>query len=67
MEEFEWEIFHMFNFRSLRRVRKLANYENFPIYGTFPFTIANFDTTYTEVYAALQQQYQNVLVHAELV
>ena len=29
----EWEIFRTFNFRSLRRVRKLADYENFPIYG----------------------------------
>ena len=29
-----WEIFCMFNFRSLRRVQKLANYENFSIYGS---------------------------------
>ena len=36
-----WEIFRMFNFRSLRRVRKLAKYKNFPIYGLLEPAVIN--------------------------
>ena len=47
MVEWEWEIFRAFNFRSLRRVRKLASYENFPIYGIFEvLKMVDIGTTY---------------------
>ena len=57
-----WEIFGMFNFRSLRRVQNLANYENFPIYGISLVLDQKMTNKEVIIYLQLTHQFHSLTV-----